>query len=263
MVNSPIQLFNHDKFGEIRIVDNDGQQWFVAKDVATALGYSDPKKAVNQHCRKGEAISPPSSSDSGHGGLRHIKIIPESDVFRLVMRSKLPDAETFQDWVVEEVLPSIRKTGSYQAPETYEELSARALRLADQRVAEQKAKIEEDAPKVEFYDRVTGSETICQLGVACQVADLPLGRNKLFATLRDQGVLLRTGERRNHPRQEYVDRGYFTVVASEYTDKETEKTYITYVTHCTQRGIDWLIKRFSPEQESAPTQSSAAPSVAI
>ena len=238
--NNGISVFQHQKFGELRVVDQDGQQWFVAKDVATALGYSDPKKAVNQHCRKGVVISPPSSSEQ-HGGLRHVKVIPESDIYRLVMRSKLPEAESFQDWVVEEVLPEIRRTGAYQPGETFEELSARCLTMAQERIAALESKVADDAPKVEFHDRVTGSETV---GVACQVAGLPFGRNTLFKQLREQGVLISRGDRRNHPRQEYVDRGLFTVVESVFTDDETGRTHVNFVTHATQRGIDWLIQRF-------------------
>ena len=101
-----IQVFTSQKFGEIRITDNDGQPWFVATDVAKALGYERPNDAIHQHCKKVNKIS--------YGELQYgLNIIPESDVYRLIMRSKLESAESFQDWVVEEVLPTIRKTGSY------------------------------------------------------------------------------------------------------------------------------------------------------
>ena len=88
------------------------EPWFVANDVASALGYAVPKKAVIDHCKYAEIFKGTDSvplTDSPRG----ISIIPESDVYRLIMRSNLPNAERFQDWVVEEVLPSIRKTGSY------------------------------------------------------------------------------------------------------------------------------------------------------
>lgn len=168
---SEVAVFNHEIFGEIRITDRDGKPWFVAKDVATALGYADPGRAVRAHCKGGGEMPSPSV-----GGTQTVKIIPESDVYRLVMRSRLPEAEKFQDWVVEEVLPEIRQ--------------ARAMRMTNERLAAIEAKnevfqekIEEDAPKVEFHERVTGSDTVCQLGVACQVADLPFGRNTLFRNM--------------------------------------------------------------------------------
>lgn len=238
--HSGMMIFQHEMFGEVRIIDQEGEPWFVARDVAAALGYKDTSQAVRNHC-KGVVETPTPSA----GGTQLAKIIPESDVYRLVMRSKLPDAEVFQDWVCGIVLPQIRKTGGYQLQEeSFEELTVRALSMAQARIDTMRAKIAEDAPKVEFHDRVTGSETVCQLGVAAQVADLPFGRNTLFRRLREQGVLIASGERRNHPRQEYVNRGYFTVVESAYTDPDTEKTYVTFVTQCTQRGIDWLIRRF-------------------
>ena len=90
------------------MLKKEGEPWFVARDVAIALGYSDPADAIQRHCKK--------VNDSNIGVSPTIpspKIIPESDVYRLVMRSKLPDAVRFQDWVVEEVLPIIRKTGHY------------------------------------------------------------------------------------------------------------------------------------------------------
>jgi prophage antirepressor-like protein len=102
-----LQKFNFNS-NELRVIDRDGEPWFVAKDVADVLGYSNPQKAVRDHCKKGERFVTPFSNGV------EVTFIPESDVYRLVMRSKLPSAEAFQDWVMEEVLPSIRKTGQYQ-----------------------------------------------------------------------------------------------------------------------------------------------------
>lgn len=102
-----IVTFTHALFGDIRIIDQKGNAWFVATDVAKALGYERPNDAIHQHCRKVNKIN--------YGVLQHgLNIIPESDLYRLIMKSQLPSAEKFQDWVVEEVLPSIRKTGGYQ-----------------------------------------------------------------------------------------------------------------------------------------------------
>ena len=129
MTENQIQLFNNPEFGNMRAIMRDGEPWFVANDVALALGYAVPKDAVAQHCKyvelfKGGESTPLNSSPRGIG------IIPESDVYALIFRSNLPKAEEFRRWVCEEVLPSIRKTGSYSMalPQTY----AAALRaLAD------------------------------------------------------------------------------------------------------------------------------------
>jgi len=121
-----LRFFERKEFGSVRVVVHDGEPWFIASDVARALGYANPAEAIQDHCKKVNKINhhrktlPPSPPVN-------ILIIPESDVYRLVMRSNLPNAEKFQDWVVEEVLPSIRKTGSYSMlPQSYPE-ALRAL----------------------------------------------------------------------------------------------------------------------------------------
>ena len=103
---SALMVFENDMFGAIRITDNQGAPWFIAVDVAKALGYKDPGDAVKTVCRK-------ISKFHTQVAIKPYNIIPESDVYRLVMKSTLPSAEKFQDWVVEVVLPSIRKTGKY------------------------------------------------------------------------------------------------------------------------------------------------------
>lgn len=118
-----IKIFERQEFGQVRVVDVNGEPWFVARDVAKALGYQNTVEAVNTHCKKVNDFRDSKMLPSA----TPMKIIPESDVYRLVMRSNLPDAERFQDWVVEEVLPSIRKAGSYSmAPKSYAE-ALRAL----------------------------------------------------------------------------------------------------------------------------------------
>ena len=111
-MNNELQVFDNPEFGTVRVIMQDGEPWFVAKDVATILGYADPSRAVVQHCKKSNKISQiGDSTESGNKPPVNLSIIPDSDVFRLIMRSNLPSAERFQDWVCEEVLPSIRKTG--------------------------------------------------------------------------------------------------------------------------------------------------------
>ena len=106
MANLPV--FAHPEFEKVRIITRSGEPWFVASDVAKALGYEKPNNAINDHCKKVSKFSYPESRQ-----LQPYNIIPEMDVYRLIMRSNLPSAERFQDWVVEDVLPSIRKTGRY------------------------------------------------------------------------------------------------------------------------------------------------------
>ena len=127
---SEITLFENPQFGKVRVVMRGNDPWFVAKDVAICLGYAKPANAVIEHCKRAEAYS--QFGEPQNAGVLNLgtpvnseipancspldpqtKLIPESDLYRLIMRSHLPAAEAFQDWVVEEVLPLIRKTGMY------------------------------------------------------------------------------------------------------------------------------------------------------
>lgn len=97
--------------GPVRTIVKDGEVWFVANDVGEILGYKNPQEAIREHCKGVSEMLTPTA-----GGTQKIKIIPERDVYRLIMRSRLPVAERFEEWFVSEVLHSIRKTGSYTAP---------------------------------------------------------------------------------------------------------------------------------------------------
>lgn len=104
-----LTLFNNPDFGEIRTLEtNDGKVLFCGKDVAAALGYKETAKAIREHCKGVSEIDTPTK-----GGIQKMKFIPESDIYRLTFSSKLPNAEKFTDWITEEVIPSIMRTGTY------------------------------------------------------------------------------------------------------------------------------------------------------
>ena len=116
-----LQIFNSPEFGEIRTIEKDGEPWFVGKDVAAALGYSNTKDALSRHIDaedkyQGEGVAFPDP----HGILQYPTIINESGLYSLVLSSKLPTAKKFKRWVTSEVIPSIRKHGAYMTPETLE-----------------------------------------------------------------------------------------------------------------------------------------------
>ena len=106
-----IQKFNHEQFTELTtLTKEDSSIWFVGKEIAKKLGYAKPENAIAMHCKGSLKWCLLTA-----GGKQNVKIIPESDLYRLIMRSNMPEAEDFQDWVCEEVLPAIRKTGKYAA----------------------------------------------------------------------------------------------------------------------------------------------------
>lgn len=108
-----LQVFSNPAFGDIRTLEENGKGLFCGSDVAKALGYSNARDALTRHCRDVVKRDTPTES-----GIQEMSFIPESDLYRLIFRSKLPSAEQFTDWVTSEVLPSIRKHGAYMTPET-------------------------------------------------------------------------------------------------------------------------------------------------
>ncbi len=143
----------------IRVIDQDGEPWFVAKDVAELLGYKRARDAIRQHCKGAVFHRLPSE-----GNMQDTYIIPERDVYRLIMRSKLPAAERFEEWVVDEVLPSIRKKGSYSFdPSKLSRMEI--IRLAAEAEEEKlklKALVEANEPKVEVYHHLADSNgSVC------------------------------------------------------------------------------------------------------
>jgi len=209
----------------VRVVTIDGNPWWVAKDVARLLGYSNSSDAVVKHC-KGVVKRYPLETA---GGQQEVRIINESDLYRLIVRSKLPEAQLFERWVFETVLPQIRQTGSFlpDIPKTYPE----ALR----KYADVLETLEQQKPAVEFYKAVTDSRDAIPMGDVAKVLDMGMGRNKLFSFLRDHGVLMKD----NVPYQEYIDKGWFRVVEQKFT-KADSSIGINIKTLVFQRGLDGI-----------------------
>lgn len=138
-----LQIFNNEEFGEVRMAEIDGKPYFVATDVATALGYTNPRKAVNDHCKGVTKRDTPTSS-----GVQSMSYINEGDLYRLIMKSKLPSAEKFERWVMDEVLPSIRKTGSYNKPMSTAE-KIKLLAQGNEELNERVEKVEDKLDSLE------------------------------------------------------------------------------------------------------------------
>lgn len=135
-----LQIFKNEEFGEIRTVEIGGEPWFVGKDVAEVLGYSNPQKAVRDHIDDDDKTLNESFTVNGTQGV----LINESGLYSLILSSKLPNAKAFKKWVTSEVLPSIRKHGGYingQAEMSPEELMAKALQVAQKTLEEREARI--------------------------------------------------------------------------------------------------------------------------
>lgn len=138
---------------------------------------------------------------------------------------------------------------AFQIPQTLPDALRLAADLAEKN-AVQAAQLAIAAPKVAFHDAVTESNTVCQLAVAAQVAKLPFGRNTLFQKLRELGVLFSGGDRHNLPKQEFIQRGLFTVNERKFERPDTGEPIVTFTTYATQKGIAWIVDKFSNPKTS-------------
>ena len=229
-----IKVFDNDAFGSVRTMDMEGEVWFVGKDVAEILGYTNPSKALADHVDEEDKLNNESLSSLGQRGGW---LINESGLYSLVLSSKLPTARQFKRWITKEVIPSIRKTGGYFAtPKTYVE-ALRALADAEEEKQRLALENEEMKPKAEFYDAVTGGPTTLEVGTVAKILNCGIGRNKLFEFLKNEGIL----DGRNIPYQRYVGAGYFRVVETRYLLPSGD--YATYSkTVVYQKGVDFIRK---------------------
>lgn len=247
-----IQVFNNTEFGEIRTAEIEGKPYFMATDIAKALGYTNPNKAINDHCRAITKCATPIS-----GKMQEVNFIPEGDVYRLIARSKLPQAEKFEKWVFDEVLPSIRKTGGYIAGQehmTDDELLANAILVAQRKIAErdkviqaQNDTITELKPKAVFADAVSSSKTSILIGDMAKLLrqnGIEIGQKRLFDWLRNNGYLIkRKGSDWNMPTQRSVEMGLFEIKESTHLDGNG-CNITTKTSKVTGKGQVYFINKF-------------------
>lgn len=247
-----LQIFNSPEFGDIRTVEIDGKPYFVGTDVAKALGYAKPNNAVSTHCRytlkRGIATK--------QGNMSEMVLIPEGDIYRLIIRSKLSSAERFERWVFDEVLPAIHHNGGYimgQEKLSDSELMAKAILVAqktiehkNQIIEQQKAKIEADRPKTIFADAVSTSHTSILIGdlakLICQNG-VQTGQKRLFQWMRENGYLMKSGASYNMPMQRYIEQGLFEVKESSVQNPDGS-VRITRTTKVTGKGQLYFINKF-------------------
>jgi len=233
-----LKIFQNEEFEEVRTIQIDGEPWFVGKDVAKNLGYKDTSDALKSHVDDEDKLTR-CFTDSGQS--REMYIINESGLYSLTLSSKLESARKFKRWITHEVIPEIRRSGTYHLPQTYQE----ALRALADKVEQNEKLAAENAkllPKAEFFDAVTDSKTAISIGEVAKVLDMGIGQNKLFAFLRDRKIL----DRQNIPYQEYIDRGYFRTVEQKYDVRGEVR--ISIKTLVFQKGIDYIRRLLQKEE---------------
>ena len=238
-----LQIFKNDSFGSVRTVEIDGKPYFIGNDVAKALGYAVPKDAISRHCKG--ALKHRYLTD---GGEQEVKVIPEGDIYRLVIKSQLPKAEEFEHWIFDDVIPTIRKHGMYAKQELLDNpdlLIAVATQLKEERqknlLLEQK--IEADRPKTIFADAVSASDSSMLVRDVAKIIKQngqPLGEKRFYKWLRDNGFICK-GD--TSPTQKAMEMGLFEIVVRT-VERGNGLPIETKTTRITGKGQQYFINKF-------------------
>ena len=255
-------IFHSEEFGDIRIAEINGKLYFCGRDVATALGYSNPNDAVIRHCKglvKHDTLT--------QGGMQKLTYISEGDVYRLAANSELPSAQRFESLVFDEILPSIRKHGIYATDNTIDKILSDpdfGIRLLTElknernKNASLNKKLIEAQPKVDFADSVQASKTSISVEALAKLISqngVDIGRNRLFAELRNRGFLIsRKCETYNLPTQRSMEAGLMEIKESTYTTPYGN-TNIQKVTRITGKGQIYFVNLFLKEKQLAQKSS--------
>lgn len=238
--------FSNAEFGELRTMSIEGEPWFVAKDVLAILDLDRTAMRKLDDDEKGvHSIHTP-------GGDQRLSIVSEPGFYKLVMRSRKPEAKAFQRWVTHEVLPAIRRDGAYVSTSGGEDdatLMARALIAADRAIKRRDALIGELRPKALFADAVAASDGTCLVGELAKMMrqnGVEVGQNRLFSWLRRDGYLGKAGGHRNVPTQRAMEAGLFRIKETAITHSDGHVT-ISRTPKVTGKGQAHLIARYCGE----------------
>ena len=264
-----LKIFKNEEFGQLSVIVKNNKEYIEAIEVATILGYSNPRDAINRHCDKDGVVF----SDVGVvTGFRKDnsqafqvvtkKFIDEGNLYRLIIKSKLPSAKRFEKWIMDEVLPSIRKHGAYMSEEainktlddpdfiiemaTKLKYEREQRRLLQEKAEHLEASITIDKPYTNFGKSIATSSDAITIGQFAKVLNnnnINIGRNRLFSILRDNGYLIKCGKDKNMPKQVYVKQGLFQV--SEQIVRTVEGELLTATTLITGKGQMYFLDLLS------------------
>ena len=254
-----LQIFKNNEFGEVRTKVINNEPYFSLNDVCRILEINNPSQAKTRLNKDGVISNEVIDS---MGRTQQANFINESNLYKLIFQSRKSEAERFADWVTSEVLPSIRKHGVYMTSEVIEKTLCDPdylIRLATN-LKEEKAKralaeaqIERDKPKVLFADTVSSSNKSCLVGELAKLIsqeairrgeiNKKIGQNNLFAWMRSNGYLCKSGERKNQPLQQYVEQGLFELKKGSYVDSNGSNITTT-TTKVTGKGQIYFVNKF-------------------
>ncbi len=253
MQNQNIKVFENEQFGKIRVINQNNEPWFIAKDVCKALGLAQVSRAI-QKLDEDEVTN--SKVIDSIGREQKVNAISEAGMYSLVLVSRKPEAKAFKRWVTHEVLPAIRRTGGYmvaKADETPEEIMARAVLIAQDTINRQKQQIADMQPKALFADAVAASHTSILVGELAKLLKqngVEIGQNRLFRWLRENGYLMKTGSSYNMPTQRSMEQELFEVKETSITHSDGHIT-VQKTPKVTGKGQQYFINRFLTKGEVA------------
>ncbi|WP_368093450.1 phage antirepressor KilAC domain-containing protein [Bifidobacterium catenulatum] len=254
-MNNEIQKFDFKGAPLRTLTDKAEEPWFVAKDVCDILGTD--TRDLHKILESDEITNVDSIHIAQNGGKAPL-IISEPGLYRLVMKSRKPEAKEFQRWVTHEVLPQIRKTGGYIPTTDVDDdmtilakavmIGQRTMEEQKRRIAAQESHINELEPKARFADAVAASDGTCLIGELAKMLrqnGLDIGQNRLFEILRQDGYLGKTGSNRNVPTQKAMDLGLFRIKETAITHSDGHVT-INRTAKVTGKGQTYFINRYCP-----------------
>ena len=248
-----LKIFENPAFGKVRVVEQGGEPWFIGKDVAEILGYSNTPKAIRDHVDDEDKLT---ERIVLSGQNREVAIINESGLYSLILSSKMPKAKEFKRWVTSEVLPAIRKTGGYIAGSekmSDAELMAKAVLVAqatikerDARIAELESDTQRMKPKEIFADAVSASDQTILIGDLAKLIKQnghDMGQKRMFEWLRNNGYLIkRQGADYNSPTQRAMELGLFRIKETAVTHSDGHVT-VSKTVKVTGKGQAYFVNK--------------------
>ena len=257
-----VLTFSNSEFGKLNVTIINDKEYFPATRCAEILGYSNPQKAIRDHCKGVNETCTPTQ-----GGNQTIKVIPESDIYRLIVKAAdqsmseviKQKAERFERWVFDEVLPSIRKHGAYVTSDKLEEIMndpdawiklLTTLKTERQEKEKLRLQTEQDKPKVLFADAVAASEGTILIGELAKVLKgngAEMGQNRLYEWLRQNGYLIsRKGTDYNMPTQMAMELGLFKIKENAISSPNGQ-IIVSKTSYVTGKGQQYFINKFIKE----------------
>lgn len=243
-MSNEIQQFDFKGATLRTLTDEAGEPWFVAKDVCGILEIGNPSDALKR-------LDDDERSRFNLGRQGETNIVNEAGLYSLVLGSRKPEAREFRRWVTHEVLPSIRKHGAYMTQQTLDKALTSPdflIQLAT-KLKEEREKVKELEPKARFADAVAASDGTCLIGELAKMLrqnGLDIGQNRLFAQLREDGYLGKTGSNRNVPTRRAMDFGLFRIKETAITHSDGHVT-INRTAKVTGKGQTYFVNRYCPK----------------